>query len=329
LNLDGFNLSAAAQMGSWAGTIEAPAGMENLILGGETFWSSLKAGPASALDEEDCTLLANVFHPHLSDRREEGASFVPPPTSLTYMHRLKTLVAEEATVMERRKEHFFSEDFLMESAGPLFPSSWNSTIELAAQTGGSSLILLPDFDTEINGFQEAINAGVPVFDKHTEDGTRFLVYHLGKLEIRAVEDLNGKRVVGAVFLRESYVQEDSEDAKHLGLVSDASKLAKVTAYVEAAPTGALRCRFYVVFVTEEGHTIVTEQLADGTITWAEDPEGLETRNSLAKVMRAVECSGTVGNLRRKFANRKPISAKSPSERKRYAQAVFCDASAVL
>merc|ERR1711920_581121 len=107
-------------------------GAENLAMDSAVFWSSLKGGAASALNDEDRSLFVDVFHPQLSDRREEGNRFVPPPTSLTYMHRLKTLVNEEATMMQKRREHFFSVEFTIDTAGPLFPSSWNSSIELAS-----------------------------------------------------------------------------------------------------------------------------------------------------------------------------------------------------
>jgi len=301
LNLDKFNLSAAVEVGTWAGTIEAPEGAENLSLCGDMFLSNLKTGVSSALCKEDRTLLAGVFHPQLSDRQEEGKCFLPPPTSLTYMHRLKMLVKEEAAVMQKRKEHFFSTEFVMENVGPLFPASWSSSIEVEGQTAAASekFFPLPAFSTEIDGFQEALNSSVPVFEKYTEDGTRFMIYRLGSLEVRATQEVGGKRVVGAIFAigAPMRVAAGGVVATQASKVLDDDKLSKVTEYVESAPEGALRCRFYVVFTTEGGHTIVTEQLADGTIAWLEDPDGLDARNCLAKELRKGDCRGTVRDLR--------------------------------
>jgi len=318
LNLDRFNLSAVVEMGTWAGTIEAPKGAENLTMDGKAFWSSLNQRASSVLRKEDRSLFADVFHPHMSDRRDEGNRFMPPPTSLTYVHRLKTLVKEEATIMQKRREHFLSTEFVMGAAGPLFPSSWSSSVEIESQAGTSSMKLV---DAEITGFQDALNSAVPLFDRRAEDGSRFMVYRLGNLEVRVVQDVNGKRI-GAVLSIQGLAQEGSAASA----LSTSDKLVKATMYVEAAPCGTLRSRYYVVFATKEGHTIVTEQLADGSITCAEDSEGLDTRNSLAKVIHSSECLGTVEGLRKLCdAQRVGPAGKlgtSASHRKRYAHAVF-------
>merc|ERR1712039_221648 len=47
----------------------------------------------------------------------------------------------------------------------------------------------------------------------------------------------------------------------------------------------------IVLHADNGHKILTERLRDGSVTWEEDPEDLEDRNSLAKVTRSIECSG--------------------------------------
>lgn len=324
LNLDKFNLSAVAQAGSWAGTLEAPEGSEHLAVGGKSFWKSLEEGPASGFQEEDRSLLASVYNPNLADRREDGEFFMPPPTGLTYMHRLKTLVTEEAVVQETRREHFLSGDFVMDNAGSLFPSSWTSSIELE-RDAASAVKLTPCpvvLTSATADLQEVLDSSVPVFDKCTEDGARFLVYRLGSLEIRATQRPHGERSIGAVFSMGAAVTLQAGDNQAL---DDVEKLAKVAEYVEAAPSGKLQCRFYVVFTMESGRQISTEQLSDGSIEWCEDSEALQARNSLAKVLATAACCGTVGDVRAKGAQlmvRACGKVASPSQCKRYAAVIY-------
>jgi len=196
LNLDQFNLSAAAALGSWAGSLEAPAGSEALKISSETFFEGLE----KVVAKEDAQVLLKVFEPTLSDRREEADSFVPPPTSLSYMHRLKMLVNEEAGVQKQRKDLFFSPEFSMDDAGALFPSSWTSSIQLEQDTPvESKLSLLPSFHADIDGMQDLLATSEPIFDKAVEDGTRFLAYRLGGLEIRGTKAPDSALEVGAVF----------------------------------------------------------------------------------------------------------------------------------
>merc|ERR1712157_437876 len=132
--------------------------------------------------------------------------------------------------------------------------------------------------------EEVLKSTVPVFDKKTEDGTRFLIYRLGSLEVRATQDLNGKRVVGAVFSVGSEAQ--SEEA------GDDEPIAKATLYVEKSSNGKLRCSYYVVFEAGNGCKVVTEMLPNGTVAWKVNPKNAEDRNSLAKVINSSDCSNT-------------------------------------
>merc|ERR1712183_547993 len=81
-------------------------------------------------DEEDLGLLKSIFNPNLSDRRAEGDSFAPPDTCSSYVNKLRSLVQDEAEIRKKRKEHFFSSDFTVGIAGPLFPSSWTSNLRI-------------------------------------------------------------------------------------------------------------------------------------------------------------------------------------------------------
>ncbi|CAL1172740.1 unnamed protein product [Cladocopium goreaui] len=80
------------------------------------------------------------------------------------------------------------------------------------------------------------------------------------------------------------------------------------------------CHFYVVLDTSCGNTIVTEKLADGSTTWVVNPNCLEDRNSLAKLMVCLDIrmeKATVRNL--KITQESALVVR---ERKRYARAIF-------
>merc|ERR1712032_1205869 len=68
-----------------------------------------------------------------------------------------------------------------------------------------------------------------------------------------------------------------------GKISENEKIVKVTHYVESADGEP---RQYVALETEKRNVIITEELDDGTVTWEENPQNLETRNTLAKVLRS-------------------------------------------
>jgi len=317
LSLDQFNLSLAAEAGSWAGTLEAPEEAATLAIKGELFWSALSDATKQVFAQEDKELLSNIYNPNLSDRREDKDAFVPPPTSLTYMHKLKALVKEEQQVQEDRKKLFLSADFNQDKAGPLFPSSWNASIEIEHEDRGSkSLRLRPDFKAEESLLEEVLKTSVPTFDKETEDGTRFYIYRLGSLEVRATQVPTGKKVVGAVF---SLSSRDTIEEPEEG--QDNDRIIKAMQFVEKAPIGALRCRYYVVFETAMGRRYVTERLSNGVVAWKVSPDDIEDRNSLAKVICTTECNGAaVGDVRNYLVAdaRRPKTFKS----KQYARAAF-------
>jgi len=327
LNLDKFNLSSAGEAGSWAGSVQAPAEAKHLAISGETFLSNLDSR-ASAFNDEDRTLLAAVFNPSLSDRRAEGDLFLPPPTNLPYLSKLRTLVKAEVSVTEQRKAHFFSRSFVVDNVGPLFPMSWTDTIELGgersqAQTQkGMTLQPRPDLLAEESMLQAALESAVPTFRRVAEDGLVYLIYRLGSLEVRATQGHDGKKVIGAVFSTSPLAHSFSANMRRPSPKPD-DKIVKVTEYVEKSQKGALACQYYVVFCTESGNMILTEKLADGTVAWKEDPPGLEDRNSLAKVICSAACNNpgiTVFSLKCYEANASSLSSK------RYAHSFYSRAS---
>lgn len=49
------------------------------------------------------------------------------------------------------------------------------------------------------------------------------------------------------------------------------------------------CNYYTVLETHQGSIIVTEILEDGEVSWIQNPNNLEDRNSLAKLLFQVDC----------------------------------------
>ena len=49
------------------------------------------------------------------------------------------------------------------------------------------------------------------------------------------------------------------------------------------------CHFYTVLETKQGSIIVTEILENGAVSWVQNPNNLEDRNSLAKLLFQVNC----------------------------------------
>jgi hypothetical protein len=297
------------------------------VVGG-AFWSGLEA--ASPIKEQDRLFLKSVFNPHLSDRHEEGARFVPPQPTSAHLRKLHALVEQEQDVRQRRKEHFLSPNFTMSSAGPLFPASWTAKLEIAKGHGSAApaahLRARPEYVVEAPMLEQALETTSPVFDKKTEDGTRFRMYRLGSLEVRTTQEHDGKEVIGAVF---SQVSADGKQGR--GKVGPA-RVLKVTEYVERACESSKKCyRLFIMLETEQGGAILTEQLADGSIAWSENPADLEDRRSLAKVSRTADCrSAGVTSLELKSYLQQecddaavPCSGSvSHTARRRYSQAVF-------
>lgn len=70
---------------------------------------------------------------------------------------------------------------LEESAGPLFPSSWTSTIGMEGSVA-AKLVPRADLKAEEGMLQDILATATPSFERSTEDGTAFLIFKLGSLE---------------------------------------------------------------------------------------------------------------------------------------------------
>lgn len=205
LRLDSFDLSEAkrispeAQGGSWIGELKCLTECTAL---GNMFFSSLESG-SEVFREEDRSLLNEIYNPKLADRRSEGDLFAPPDTSLSYVTKLRSLVKEEASVRQRRKDHFCSKSFAMEEPGALFPYSWTASFACTARTEQNqrdSLVFRPEYaDQTAELLQNVLRDSSPLFDKSTEEGLRFRIYHAGSLEVRTLQEVDREEDVVAVF----------------------------------------------------------------------------------------------------------------------------------
>lgn len=311
---------------------QAPAALVGDSLGGATiakgFWSSLESD-SSIFNSEDKALLQQIFNPNLSDRRDEGDNFTPPDPSVHYIEKLRRLVKREEKVRHQRKEYFFSNQFAASNPGPLFPYSWNSSYEINrdSQADGSLLKPRPDYLAQASMFDHVLKSAKPVFDKQTEDGLRFRLYKFGTLDVRTTQAHGGEEVVGAVF---STRPSADATATRRSVQAD-EKITKVSEYVQAMgedAADALSRRSYIVLETAEGNVIVTEKHRDGKITWEENPEDIEDRNSLAKFIRSSACSCskkaivTVGDMESYKTNKGKLHGSSLSACKRYVQEAF-------
>jgi len=290
LGLEKFNLSEATRVAGEDGSWSDLESVDPCVAIGNAFWKSI-VSDNETFKAEDKNLLNGIFNPHLSDRREEGDQFVPPDKSAASLQALRELLAEEESVRKERTALFCSAAFSADVPGPLFPASWTVTIGISRSPvpeKARGLVLRPDYKAEAHMFDHVLKSAVPVFDRCAEDGLRFRVYRFGSLEVRTTQEHQGAEVIGAVFSRAQ--AQDAQGAE------EHERVVKVTQYVESAPAsrGAQRsgvpgCRYYVLLDTEEGNVIMTEKLADGTAAWEENPKDLEDRNSLAKVIRSVDC----------------------------------------
>jgi len=347
LRLDRFDLSTPKRVVLEATPIHS---LDACVAMGDAFWACLDEEPET-LHDDNLQLLKSVFHPNLSDRRAEGDRFIPPVTSYEYIGQLRELVKHEEALRQQRKQIFFSERFSAESPSSLFPTSWISSFEvskgrtqaqLAAQ---GALHARPDYMEEAALLSHLLKSAEPSFDKNTEDGTRFRIYRLGALIVRTVQEGDEEEVIGAVFSNRAPTKANASQS----LEKESDKIKKVTEYVEhayqpapvskiqepapepdAEPAPSVKAeepglyhRYYIVLETESGSRIRSEQLEDGSVTFTENPEDLEDRNSLAKVIRATESTAGVAVWEfKKFQSSLARRVATREDRKNYSGSAY-------
>jgi hypothetical protein len=200
LRLDQFDLSEATHMSAeeqaegWASAVKP---LEECVAMGDAFFACLD-GSKQLLNDDDRGLLKNVFHPVLSDRRQEGDVFMPPSARHAYVHKLRALVKEEESVRAKRKEVFLGRDFQMSAPGSVFPHSWTPSVELADAMKSAQIDMKPCSEKQ-EQVATLLECVAPVFDNTTEDGARFRIYNNGGLEVRTVQMFDGEETIGAVF----------------------------------------------------------------------------------------------------------------------------------
>jgi hypothetical protein len=278
---------------------------------GRAFLEKLRAGTLKSLTEEDSAFLKAMFNPVMCDRIEEGAAFTPPDPDHKYVAKVRNLVHEEGFILQRRKLRFFDKSFIAGNAGPEFPAAWTSSFQVekdgkAKQQTAADRQGLVQIQVD-SVFQQTLRKDIlPLaaseFQRSTEDGVIFRIYCIGSLEIRTTQDPNGEETVGAVFSRRApeWLLRSGNKAKQ---AREEEAIVKAKVYIEASETEDARTmaavssegkpfyHFFVVLETDATNAIVTEQLRDGSIGWAVNPSNLEDRNSLAKLLFAVEADG--------------------------------------
>jgi len=289
LNLDAFDL-ARTDAAPREGSLALSEDLANCTVIGKAFWMQLDQPEGSMFGEEEGSFLRNLFNPSLSDRRSEGDLFVPPDTSAAYGDRLKALLRNESEVCKTRKDLFFSLAFDMGAAGPLFPSSWDNTVEIARgrtakTTPPLQASLQPcEYKAQKVQIRRVLESSTPVFKKRTEDDVCFRIFRLGSLEVRTCQAPGAAQEIGAVFS----VHPADEDPAEGVAIEAGDRIAKVTLYVEG---NVQTNHYYLVLETDKGGIIVTEKLRDGSHTWEQNPVGLAGRNALAKVLRTADQLG--------------------------------------
>mmetsp|Transcript_139278 Transcript_139278/g.445255 ORF Transcript_139278/g.445255 Transcript_139278/m.445255 type:complete len:1059 (-) Transcript_139278:66-3242(-) len=283
LNLDTFNLSAPAEV--------ALPRQQDFFAAGFAFWQ--------LADHAD--FFADLYNPYLSDRRDEEDLFIPPDSGRGHLEKLRKLMGDERLVSDSRKQLFLSKAFSADSAGPVFPSSWTSSVEGQkaasgdAATDARQLLRAQGADEAVPSLDRVMRASAPSFDRRTEEGCRFRIYRVGGYEVRTTQPHGCKETTDVVFCRQA-VKHVSEATSESSCLLD-ERIVKVLEYVEAVDALAGQCalrsaishQFYIVAQTESGVTIVVEPTKEGALLWTESPSGLEARSLIAKVTRAAEC----------------------------------------
>eukprot|EP00439_Symbiodinium_sp_Y106_P020155 s1099_g2.t1 len=190
LNLDKFSLSTEER---FAGRLPPCSGgvgsLEAKTVLGRAFLQALQQ-KSFAVKPEDQSLLLNIFKVPQCDRVEEGDAFIPPDPNLEYLTKVRSLVGEEKTLRERRKQRFSDKSFAVANPGLDFPRSWTPRFQVELE-GRVSQTAPTKFGLKKLEVDEAFKRGLlenvlpaaaPEFNQVTEDGIVFRIYKIGSLE---------------------------------------------------------------------------------------------------------------------------------------------------
>merc|ERR1719361_324115 len=179
-------------------------------------------------------------------------------------------------------DQFFSKAFEQENAGPLFPLSWTSNMEIYHDSKSRQQLHLRQDLAQAHTLEDALESLAPEFDKVTEDGSRFSIYRIGSLEVRTITEPDCEPVIGSVFS----VHAPSE---RKAAIPEQEEIVKAIEHVERVGLGF---QVFVTLETDKHNILVVEELEDGTLQFDENPSNLDDRTSLAKVLRTADCSST-------------------------------------
>jgi hypothetical protein len=324
LNLNEFDLTKPSKV------LPQPAGpcaswVELLRREGSGYNPVGESVAAAGVEEQDAELLRAIFNPHLCDRRDDKDAFMLPDPDASYVEKLRRLVTKEDAVRCKRRERFLGSEFAQANPGPLFPASWAPSFKIEDGVAPADELVGKARPELLEGegakaLRERL-AAAAAFDKSTEDGLRFRIYHVGDLELRTTQEYQGEEVVGAVYERAGLVE------RSVGAPAPRTeeRIVKVTEYVEA--TGPALWNMYLVFETEGGSTLIMEKRGDGTVSYQENPADAVQRSSLAKVVRSMDrpaglCVSDVRGHAQKQASRAEPGGASHSQCKHFVQAVY-------
>jgi len=345
LNLDQFNLTEVEQFGAVLPACSGDsASLEARVRLGRAFLAGLRAGG----EDENQKLLASIFNPALADRTQEAEAFVPPDPNHAYVAKLRSLVGEEQALFKKRKGAFCDKSFTPGTCGPEFPRSWAS--RFTTENGLSPQVLMKirsalvqlqvDATFQQSLLEDVLPVAAPEFHKTTEDGVDFRIYRLGSLEVRTIQEPDSTESIAVVFSARAPSWGLSPQ-KAMQQAPDHEKICRGRLYLEAIDAESARrldakwsskrsdyCHYYVVLETEGNNMLVTEKLADGSTFIVMNPDSIEDRNSMAKlVATADDCAELNIDLAKikqiQINNNKKLpEGACPSLRKNYAKSVF-------
>jgi len=314
LNLDQFDLSAPERFA--ANTPSCSASLDSLEARVPLGLAFLQGLQGTAFKAEDRQLFTSLYKEQLSDRLAEADAFVPPDPDMKYVTKLRALVSEEDMLRQKRKAIFCDAAFIPEDPGSAFPRYWTSNFQLeqglsaglvkkALKSGLVQLAMTADFQRLIA--KEVLPDAAPVFDKSTEDGTAYRIYRFGTIEVRTMQEPSSTENIIAMFSMRPTTWTAKRGCKE---AADAEKVVQVKMYVEAvdtissltrsiqgcaaepqeeldAPWRSQKmdyCQYFLVLETDSGTTLLTEKLSDGTVQTLLEPENMEERVSLARLL---------------------------------------------
>ncbi|CAJ1399897.1 unnamed protein product [Effrenium voratum] len=328
LNLDKFDLSRVDRFERLPACSGKPGSLEAKVTLGRVFLEALRSG-FGQLKQEHREMLQKIFSSPECDRTQEGQSFMPPDPNAEYTMRLQSLVNDEKLLFDRRKMYFFDKGFKAGDAGSEFPRSWTSRFQIEkdgrAPVSNKAGLFKVDVDEAFSEslLSDVLPTAAPEFNQKTEDGSTFRIYKIGSLEVRTVQEQGKPEQVGVVFSSRAPTWDLKSKKVEL---KDEEKLQQCQVYIEAAEGEGARqpCHYYMVFQASNKTLVVTEKLSTGQTTWAVNPQNLEDRNSLAKLLFTASVDSTVRDLRNLQVsfNREQPGGASLSTRKQYMKAVF-------